>query len=257
MHKDDYSENKSQHIDKISEPRRNLFPSDEGETEDGEAWLTSYADMMTLVACFFILMMAFANFDQPTFKRVAKEVEKHFKGANLQVEKDENTELVTKINSISQLTDQLQVMVHPEGVEIKFNSGFLFDSGESDLTLNAAELLRLLSEVIGEKKDKYIIEVHGHTDSSPLVKSKRYRDNWELSAARAASVVKEFAALGFSPKILQAIGHADSAPDFPETDKSGQLNFINMSRNRRVVIFVRDIYPSEKLGLGVKFEENK
>jgi chemotaxis protein MotB len=244
-------------IKKVSEVKNISFATDDEGSDDGDAWLISYADMMTLVACFFILMMAFANFDQPTFKRVAKHVEKHFKGANLQVEKDENTELAARIQSISQLTEQVKVLAHPDGLEIEFNSGFLFDSGEANIKTKAVELLRLLTEVISSKKNKYFVEVHGHTDSQPLSKVRRFNDNWELSAARAASVVRELIGLGFSPKTLNAIGHADSVPLEVEVDEKGQYIPENMAKNRRVVIFIKDRYEAEKMGLGLTFEKNK
>jgi chemotaxis protein MotB len=244
-------------VKKASLVKRISFTADDEAPDEGEAWLISYADMMTLVACFFILMMAFANFDQPTFKRVARQVEKHFKGANLQVEPDENTELAAKIQSISQLTEQLEVQVHPDGLEVKFNSGFLFDSGESQLKLGAVELLQLVTEIISVKKSRYFVEVHGHTDSTPLSKTRRYIDNWDLSAARAASVVRELVFMGFSPKVLNAIGHADSVPEAPERDENGQQIPANMAKNRRVILFIRDLYESEKVGLGLTFEKNK
>ncbi len=240
-----------------SPEKRISLVSEDAESDDSEGWLVSYADLMTLLACFFILMTAFANYDQPTFKRVAKEVGQYFKGSALQLEKNQNVELATKVSSIGSLKEKTEVIAHEDGLEIKFNTGFLFDTGESHLTGDAIEMLRLLSEVIGQKKFSYAIDVHGHTDSMPLSAGRRFKDNWELSSARAAAVVREFVRLGFSPKILNPIGHADSFPEKEEFDSNGQVIKENQSKNRRVIIFVRDMIKSEKLGLGHAFEKDK
>lgn len=231
--------------------KRNSFIIDEGDSDDSDGWLVSYADLMTLLACFFILMTTFANYDKPTFKRVAKQVGEYFKGAELEVEKNQNIELATKISSIGILKEQTEVTAHEDGLEIKFNSGFLFDSGDSNLNELAIEKLRLLSEVIGQKKNTYIIEVHGHTDGVPLSLGRRFKDNWELSSARAAAVVREFVGLGFSPKILNPIGHSNSLPALPELDSNGIEIKENQTKNRRVIIYIRDSSPSEKVGLGL------
>ena len=252
-------ENQQKDIEQIksySPDKRIALVTEDVESDDSESWLISYADLMTLLACFFILMMAFANYDQPTFKRVAKQIGKYFKGAELEIEKNQNKELAMKISSIGPLKEQTQVTAHEDGLEIKFNSGFLFNTGESHLKEDALEKLRLLSEVIGQKKDLYKIEVHGHTDSVPLSFGRRFKDNWELSSARAAAVVREFVRLGFSPKILSPIGHANSFPELPEVDQNGKEIKDNQAKNRRVIIFVREIHQSEKLGLGLEFEKN-
>lgn len=253
---DDRQQKDIEEVKTYTPEKRISLVLDETDGDESESWLISYADLMTLLACFFILMMAFANYDQPTFKRVAKQVGKYFKGSELNIEKNQNEELAKMISSLGPLKAQTEVTSQEDGLEIKFNSGLLFDTGDSKLKPEAIENLRLLGEVIGQKKVAYMIEVHGHTDSVPLSTGKRFKDNWELSSARAAAVVREFIELGFSPKILNSIGHANSLPEYPEFDVNGREIKENQARNRRVIIVVREIKQSEKLGLGLEFEKN-
>lgn len=228
---------------------------DQEEADEGEAWLISYADMMTLVACFFILMTAFASYDTRSFSKVAKEVKKYFRGANVQDKDEELTELITKIRAITQNREIIDIKSIDNGIEIKFNSEYFFKTAEAKLKEDMESLLRVMVEVIKDVNDDFIIEAHGHTDSRPL-RSRRFRDNWELSAARSVSVIRVFENNGFAKDQLIAIGYGSSRPEIPDRDESGNFIAKNLSRNRRVILLVKKPSEQLKLGLGHIYQEN-
>lgn len=220
----------------------------EEDEDDGEGWLISYADMMTLIACFFILMTTFANYDPKTFEVVAKEIKKHFKGADLQVEEDLNTELITKLEAITQNKDLVKIKSMFNGIEIKFNAEYLYDTASDLLRDDVKEMVALMAEVIKDSEKNFLIEAHGHTDSRPVI-SKGFRDNWELSSARALSIIRVFEKIGFEKNRLIAIGYGDSRPEVKDKDEKGLYIEKNLKQNRRVILLVKN--PSKEITLGL------
>lgn len=227
-------------------PQISSFADD--EVDEGEAWLMSYADMMTLVACFFILMTAFASYDTKSFSKVAKEVKEYFKGANVQNQEDLMTELISKLEAVTQNKEIIKIKSIDNGIEIKFNSAYLFKSADASLKEDMEDLLGVIVDVIINAKSDFIIEAHGHTDSRPL-KSGRFKNNWELSAARAVSVIKKFDDKKYNQKRLIAIGYGSSRPEISDRDSSGRVIKENLAKNRRVILLVKE--PSEQITLGL------
>lgn len=97
----------------------------------------------------------------------------------------------------------------------------------------------ILQELALQLKNSEAIEVEGHTDDSPIVKQRHlYQSNWDLSAARAASVVAIFEDSGISKSSLKLIGLGDSMPLLPNRDGAGELIRGNAAKNRRVLLRV-------------------
>jgi len=233
---------------------RSPFKPEESE-DSTEGWLISYADLMTLIACFFILMMAFANFEKPTYQEMANAVAKYFKGAN--VSKDENlmTAMMVKIEAVTDLKDVIDIRVNLNGIEIVFKTSHLFDSGSADLKPKARGYLDELIRIISDKSKKFNIVINGHTDHVPIGQGveirKYFQSNWELSAMRASHIARFFHEHGYPGDNLRAVGYADSEPEVPNFDESGGEIPANMARNRRVVISVSKPTPQGfKMGFG-------
>ncbi len=226
-------------------------------TDDDSGWLLSYADMMTLVACFFILMMAFANFDPVGFSKKTKVISKAFR-------KNKYKSSLLKLKNIEE-----EVAKHPEikkmakvtvsdGKLIMVISGtVLFESGKYELSQKSIRELQELIEIIKGQSINYKILVEGHTDSLDAKYNENMSSNWQLSSARSSHVISYFEQAGFHPRNLIAIGMGDSKPLAPDTDQFGQLIENNMRGNRRVVIKVLDFVnpKTEKLGFGVYFSQ--
>lgn len=226
---------------------------EDGGGGDDAGWLTSYADLMTLVACFFILMMAFANYDPPTFQRKADLLAKYFKGED-ESSDDPTRRLLIKIKSISNLEEITQIRTSEDGIEMILNVKTLFRLGSAELTDDAQEILRnIIKNVLADKND-YRIIVEGHTDNIPI-KTKVYPSNWELSSGRATAVIRHFIKNGYTPQNLIALGYGETRPAYPNTDASGRPIRENQARNRRIVVNI--LHPSGTkvpLGFGVFFD---
>ncbi|MDA8798061.1 OmpA family protein [Alphaproteobacteria bacterium] len=114
-------------------------------------------------------------------------------------------------------------------VIITVGAGGAFASGSANLTPEAIEIMNRIAEVNAAGKSK--IKVSGHTDDVPLIFGSNYRDNWDLAAARSASVVQAFAANGtISEERLEAISYGESRPVEPNDTSDGR------AKNRRIEI---------------------
>jgi chemotaxis protein MotB len=265
---DDWDEEQTED-EKISAPVNKIIPSKSaalypGGTRDDASdsiWLTSYADLMTLIACFFILLVAFANFDPQSFSRRAQEMAKHFSGDKTVIDDSEPlTQLMDKLKDDPSFRDKAQVKMEMDGLVISFSSTALFEAGEANLKPKIRDALDILIDLIHEKMPQARVLIEGHTDDSPLVNSSKYISNWELSGARAARVVERFEEFGFDPKNLVALGYGSHRPVKPNYDDEGAPLHQNMKENRRVVIKVMknpSLMKREKMGLGVYFDDNK
>ena len=114
-------------------------------------------------------------------------------------------------------------------VIITVGAGGAFASGSADLTPAAIDIMNRIAEVNAAGKSE--IKVSGHTDDVPLIFGSNYRDNWDLAAARSASVVQAFAANGtISEDRLEAISYGESRPVEPNDTADGR------AKNRRIEI---------------------
>lgn len=220
----------------------------------GDAWLISYADMMTLIACFFILMMVFAIYDTVTFQRRAELIAKYFQGES-DISEDPMANLQLKLETISNIEDEVIIEQTAEGLEIVMNVKTLFEIGSARINPDYKILItNTIDEIFETNPDARII-VEGHTDDIPFRQGDGlYGSNWELSGARAASVLNMFDERGFSRDHMLAVGYADTRPAFPNRDENGNPIDENRLKNRRIVIRVLE-KPGEtrRMGLGVLF----
>jgi chemotaxis protein MotB len=229
-------------------------PSDDGDN----IWLISYADLMTLIACFFILLVAFANFDPVSFSRKAVEMAKHFSGDKPNDPNALGEQLQRELIDDPVLKGNAKVMMQMDGVEIKFSGSALFEPGKADLKPEVQDALDILIDMIYEKNPNAKIIVEGHTDDTPMMNSSKYSSNWELSSARSSRVIERFQQFGFNPLNLVAVGYGSTRPIKPHYDQDGKLIVEHMQENRRVIIKVLDnpeLLKRQKIGLGVYFDD--
>ena len=125
-------------------------------------------------------------------------------------------------------------------VIITVGSGGAFASGSANLTPEAIEIMNRIAEVNAEGNSD--IKVSGHTDDVPLIFGSNYRDNWDLAAARSASVVQAFASNGvISEDRLEAISYGESRPMLsPMKHQMDELK-IDVSRLRSIIEFQKTL----------------
>jgi chemotaxis protein MotB len=213
------------------------------EEHEEEPWLVSYADLMTLLFGFFVLMYTFASAkvdDSTGMVKMRAEVAKYFGGEFTTPYKGVVEKIVDEFEKMG-VGDDIESKVTPEGLEVTIRSTTLFRSGSAVVLPEALKVLNILTQLLVGKDEKLKVLVEGHTDDQPIVRSKIYPSNWELSGSRASSVIRLFEKAGFEPRSLVAIGYGSTRPRVPNRDEGGTPIKSNMGRNRRVVIKVYGI----------------
>jgi chemotaxis protein MotB len=220
------------------------YDHSEHPPEEGEGWLVSYADMMTLLCGFFIMMFSMAKIDEPKFEKVKESVAKEF-GGEYHPPSGELARFVTQVLQEAGVEKETTVRSDPMGVSVTFHATIFFETLSSELKEKGLEVMKKVTEALAERQKlnqvAYKIVVEGHTDSRPIL-SGPYPSNWELSSARASRVVRMFLDQGYPAKQLTAIGYADTYPENPERKEDGNFDEEAMAKNRRVV--VRILMPS-------------
>ena len=226
------------------------------EPENAERWLITYADLITLLLAFFILMYTMSKQDNKKYQEVAAHLKAIFTGSNSvlatgNVAGKVPIELSFKggAESVAALKEQLEKEVHEigdqgaqdttqkislfsdeRGLVVRAMEKAFFDAGKADLTSRARSALEVIAPVV--KKMPNHLRVEGHTDNAPINTSE-FRSNWELSVRRATEVVRYLIERqGFPPDRISASGYAEYRPiasnDSPE----------HRAMNRRIEIVI-------------------
>lgn len=139
--------------------------------------------------------------------------------------------VITQYVEENNLGEQIFVADKPQGIAITLSDRFLFDAGKAELKSPAFPALRQLSGLF--RGIGATISIEGHTDNVPVTPGSVYKDNWDLSGARALSVLRFFLDKeGLSPDTFQYAGYADTRPAYDNTSAEGK------QKNRRVELIV-------------------
>jgi chemotaxis protein MotB len=199
---------------------------------DEDPWLISYADLVTNLLAFMVVLVSMAGFSF----RTAEAIEGIFE----QIEDRKAPPLVELGKEIKQLADaeglsgKVEAAIDKEGLAIQLQDQILFPSGVATLTPEGRSLVRKLGKLLGALPPKYKVDVEGHTDDVPI-STPRFSSNWDLSAARALEVRKDLETDGVADDRLSITAYADTRPA-PSPD--GATREDRRKRNRRVVIRV-------------------
>ena len=218
------------------EDRQTLHSSGHGEGEgDGEAiWLLSYADMMTLLFGFFVMVSSFSKIDLDNFDRVRRETTQVFGGEYKHVLLPFEKSLQEDFTETG-TSDQAQAKEIDNGIALSFRGSLFFESASAEIKPAALELLAKVIESVKKQPVRFAIIVEGHTDDNSI-KTEKFPSNWELSSHRASAVLRVFEEAGFDRGLLRAVGYADIHPVLPNRDPAGKPISGNQDYNRRVVI---------------------
>ena len=235
-----------------------------------ERWLVSYADFITLLFAFFVVMFAVSQVDTNKVGRFTESVRAvtMWSGPQLTSPSDSkraeaapsSAVIATNINVTSKaggvdlrmmrdvLRRRLRSAIVNSRISIELENGDLvvrlqdcgmFEPGSDQLLARSVEDIRLLGEVFHQLP--YPVRIEGHTDSV-AIRSARFRNNWELSAARAVAVLECLTDKGGMPESRMMIaGFADTKPVADNSTEEGR------KRNRRVDIVLTELAPSTEL----------
>lgn len=137
------------------------------------------------------------------------------------------------------LAESAEVLLDVEGLRIEFKNKLLFKAGSAEPSPQFAQQADKVLAIVATAQDKYEITIEGHTDDAPLRGSKRYADNWELSAHRAFRVLHHLKEKGIDEKRLRVLALAHAKPKVPVTGLKGKPLGLARDINRRVVVHIR------------------
>jgi len=234
--------------------------SDGHDGGGGLRWLLTYADMITLLMAFFIMMYSISVVSMEKFEQAAASLRSEF-GSPLKAERTGASALIshtaatpTLEQPLQSVKDQLEDYIRENGLEdllqtreearglviTLVSDNLLFPVGEATLRAPALSILDRIGGLLRNLPNLIVIE--GHTCSLPI-STDRYPSNWELSAARASAVVRYLAGQWqIDPQRLAATGYADSRPIAPNDREETR------AQNRRVEIVLLASSPPDDVG---------
>lgn len=237
----------------------------EEEHENHERWLVSYADFITLLFAFFVVMYAISSLNEGKYRVLSDSLVSAFKNVPTSAQSvhlqpavatepqpirrlsrikpeneiDPGKKQTENMRAIAQdllkvlaplvKNNQVKVTQSIRGVTIEINASVLFAPGQAIMQTESEKALTAVGKVLAGVPNR--IQVEGHTDDIPI-STTLYPSNWELSSARASTVVRLFSDNGVDPERLVAIGYADNRPVVPNTDAAAR------ARNRRVTVLI-------------------
>ncbi|WP_346868435.1 MULTISPECIES: OmpA family protein [unclassified Clostridium] len=223
-----------------------------------DGWLATYADTVTLLLTFFVLLYSLSSIDSQKFQQIAVAMQSAFSGKadrsilefnsssgdvpivgkpQLTVEdaqENENLEILEDVLTYikeNDLEKDVQIYEDEKGLNIQMKDSVLFDTGKAELRSDSKNVLDKVSDLIGKVDNKIIIE--GHTDNVPI-NTPAMPNNWHLSSARALSVLDYFldSKKILNPQRFSAQGCGEYRPIAKNDTDEGR------AKNRRVNIIV-------------------
>ena len=245
------------------------------EHENHERWLVSYADFMTLLFAFFVVMYSTSRIDNKRMVDVVKSIKfaMHFKGqggvdsmpifdgpaseggcqANLSDSERPSQKQIEAIEAMRRRMEKkfkgfllekpgltTAVTLHIEGrkLMVRLSVAHFFDPMQAAIRPDVIPVLDVVAEELGRMHRP--IRIEGHTDDTPVI-TNRYRDNWDLSASRAASVTSYIERAHRVPgTLLSAAGYGDSRPVATNDTAAGR------ELNRRIDLVI-EVKPTDNL----------
>ncbi|WP_193708267.1 flagellar motor protein MotB [Alkalibaculum sporogenes] len=238
--------------------RRKLVKKESNSS--GSGWITTYSDLMSLLLTFFILLYSMSTIDTVKFKNISESIQAVLMGvgqpAVMEGQQNDQPIPIDDEKTISDIIDSttikeeilvmyekvkeyimnegleanISVTVNRRGVYVDIKDTILFESGSAEIKVSGLAVLKRLEGLVNDFDNDIVIE--GHTDDVPINRI-LYPSNWELSTARAVSVVRYLSEVEqVDPKRLSAVGYSEYRPIAPN-DSVG-----NRAINRRVNILI-------------------
>ncbi|MCX7988118.1 MAG: OmpA family protein [Thermodesulfovibrio sp.] len=202
------------------------------EEDNTHRWLISYSDFLTLLFTFFVALFSLSTMDLWKAEKFTGSLRKAFKVIDepIPFEEDRNKAVIEDLKKLLNDISGIEVKSDIRGIVITLPSSLLFDSGSAQLKGESIDALRRISEYLREIGGRILIE--GHTDNVPLSHNSIYKSNWELSAARASSVLHFLVQAGLSPDRFTIAGYGEYRPIESNDTPEGR------AKNRRVELII-------------------
>lgn len=244
---------------------------------DDESWLVSYADMITLLLGFFVILFSFSTVDTAKLSKVSDHItdalgkdpnvdstaseQNRQEIAEKEARQQKALQELSKLLNMGSVTEFVSSMekgksraeavaaakdligegsgVDKSIMEIVIPDDTLFQKGQARINDESIKGLRKVADKIKQIQGDIEVLVSGHSDSSPKRNTGLYPSNWALSAVRASAVAKVLVDYGVKPQLLKPTGLSDTQPLFSERRADGSFIPENMRKNRRVEIVIK------------------
>lgn len=230
---------------------------EEDEAPD-ESWLVTYADAITLLMAFFVMLLNFSKINIPSFEKTAAGIKNEIGMGT----KDFSPISILEANIKDVVTEMqadkvVKTSTDDNGIVIELASSAFYEPGSAKIRKEAKPVLRQIASFLSSKDYLYYnIDVEGHTDDDPIHTTK-FPSNWELAADRATKIVRFFIDMGFDPERMMATSFSDTRPKVPNRDANGNPIPKNQAKNRRVMLRVYPMSLPERARLDRKYERIK
>jgi chemotaxis protein MotB len=192
------------------------------EEDDSSFWLITYSSMVTLLLTFFLLMYSFSVMSQERQEVLVETLRGKAESKTRADLEDTARKIAAQMETAATFVESTETEV-----TVGLSSAVSFGSGDAELSpAGEAALVKAAAILVGLPN---VVRIEGHTDNVP-VRGGRFQSNWQLSAARAQSVVRVLMRTGLNPRRLQVIGLADVRPRKPNDTPDGR------AENRRIEI---------------------
>jgi chemotaxis protein MotB len=246
--------------------------SPEDAPGEGVGWLATYADMVTLLFAFFVLLFAMSSTQQDSFKELIQSLRSALgvqmvpeagtreglvmyqdpeetprpqavdeAGGMVQKELDAIVSEVHELIMFNQLGGKVRVMENAAGATITISDLLLFPAGRAQMSEEGLHMMKKITKILAQFS--YRIKIAGHTDNVPI-RTEQFASNWELSANRACEVVRFLVENGIEPRLISAEGFAEYRPVASNDTPDGR------AQNRRVEIIYERQAIQEKMMQG-------
>lgn len=223
----------------------------------GGGWITTYADMVTLMLCFFVMLFDPSEVDITVLQSLSASISGDPTGGGMSVSAGRLSDLGNIINSMPSMdkgkmlatalkkavslfapdvkTNKIAVISDERGLVITLAADAFFNTGSADLNIEETRemLLKLAQFLSSEDLLNRRYRIEGHTDSG-LTDSAEWSSNWELSSARAINVLHYLTEFGAQENRFSIAGYADTRPLFSNDTAEGR------AYNRRVDVIILD-----------------
>ena len=235
-------------------------PPEEPPGEEGlPPWMATFADMVTLLLCFFVLLLSFAEQSEEKYRDALGSIKGAFGVREIRAVSEDMAQFNTSSEATKELASQIShderlllgvimriksllddvdmelkegtgVTADRDGVVFSANSSAMFKPGSAELSSDAHQILDNVIKVL--KDYKLNLVVRGHTDDRPI-STRKFPSNWELSAARAAVALDYILNKGgIEVSRAKAVGYADTRPNVPNDSEE------NRKKNQRVEFYL-------------------
>ncbi|MCK5687348.1 flagellar motor protein MotB [bacterium] len=232
--------------------RDNSYNSSFITYDDEATWLVTYADLMTILLVFFVLLYTLSFFEKEQYKHALETIKVQLEANEnligmmelLEVPETMDTQItieditgmhsrekslfnkITKFAKKNSEKKNISTTILDGKIIVSVKGKAIFNSGSSSLNNTAISIFNEIIQILDDYPE-YNINIKGHTDNIPI-STNMFPSNWELSAVRATTVLKYLISKGIDPKRLTATGYGKVMPLAPNTSEE------NRALNRRV-----------------------